>query len=142
MLKEPEGGNAAAAGWNPPRDAVLDYLLREALSGGVPVYLAAVPLARLRRFSDDFRPERTPDGGRVVQAIFEQWHADTPPRMWVYRRGDVFMVSDDYFTLAAAERGQPDLVPCWILGPVSEADLQDLRGPVQPHALRKLLGVH
>ena len=32
--------------WTPPPDAVLDYLLREALSGGLPVYVGAVPLAR------------------------------------------------------------------------------------------------
>ena len=52
--------------WTPPPDAVLHYLLREALSGGLPVYVGAVPLARLRRFRDDFRPERTLEGAGHV----------------------------------------------------------------------------
>jgi hypothetical protein len=142
MLDHFEAGMPDLAGrhaWTPPPDAVLDYLLREALSGGLPVYVGAVPLARLRRFRDDFRPERTLRGRRVVQAIFEQWRADSAPRLWVYPRGDVFMVSDDYLTLAAAERGQ-DAVPCWILG--RGKDLPGARGPLDPHAVRRLLGVH
>ena len=60
--------------------------------------------------------------------------------MWVYPQGELFMVSDDYLALAAAERGQPEVVPCWILGP--ESDLMDLHGPVEPRSLRRMLGVH
>jgi hypothetical protein len=126
--------DAGDGDWTPPRDAVLAYLLLEALAGELPVYVGAVPLGRLRRFRDDFRPERTTDGERLVRAIFEQLRADALPRLWVYPRGDVFMVSDDYLTLAAAERGG-DLVPCWILGPVPPAHLKHLRGPIAPRCL-------
>jgi hypothetical protein len=126
----------------PPRDAVLSYLLREALAGALPVFVGAVPLDRLRRFRDDFRPERTPGGERVVRAIFAQWRSDAAPRLWVYPRGDVFMVSDDYLTLAAAERAASDLVPCWILGPVPPAEIEHLRGPVEPRCLWHMVGIH
>ena len=105
------------------------------------MFLGAVPLARLRRFRDDFRPERSPDGRRVVRALSEQWRADGPPRLWVYPQGDVFMVSDDYLALAALERGWAEVVPCWILGAVSDGDLGCLRGPVDPRGLRRM-GVH
>lgn len=142
MSVESAGESEWANDLTPPRDAVLGYLLREALAGALPVFVGAVPLARLRRFRDDFRPERTPRGERLVEAIFAQWRADAAPRLWVYPRGDVFMVSDDYLTLAAVERGPSDLVPCWILGPVSPADIEHVRGPVGPRCLRQMVGIH
>ena len=135
MSEEREGRPGRSDDLTPPRDAVLDYLLREALAGALPVYAGAVPVARLRRFREDFRPERTFGGERVVRAIFAQWGADAAPRLWVYPRGDVFMVSDDYLALAAAERGTAELVPCWILGPVRPAEMETLRGPVGPRCL-------
>jgi hypothetical protein len=31
----------------------------------------------------------------------------------IFANGELFVASDDYYTLAAAERGQPDFLPCW-----------------------------
>jgi hypothetical protein len=120
---------------------VFQYLLQEALYGKLPVYFAAVKLARIRRFDPVFRPEKTRDGPEVVSQIMDQWRAGNFGRMWVYPKGKLFIVSDDYFTLAAAEKGQPDFVPCWVLGPVDAEGAADIQGPIKQDSLRKMMGV-
>jgi len=127
--------------WVPPTDFVFQYLLQEALYGVMPVYFAAVSLPRLRRFAPEFRPERTTGGAAVVRSIQDRWRKGNFQAMWVYPKGDLFIVADDYFTLAAAESGKPDFCPCWILGPVGEHGVKDVQGPVEPTSLRKLLGL-
>jgi hypothetical protein len=104
--------------WQPPTDPVFQCLIQEATLGWVPVYFAAIPMSRLRRFVPSFRPERTQEGDAVVGAIIKRWRAGDFVRMWVYPKGGLFVVSDDYFTLAAAERGQPDFCRCWVLSEI------------------------
>lgn len=127
--------------WRPPRDPVFAYLLEQATLGVVPVYFAAVPLARVVRHDPTFRPERTPDGETVVQRIMADWRTGSLHPLWVYPRGDLFICADDYFTLAAAERGQPDCLPCWVLGHPDETIAQDVQGPIAPAAINRMLGI-
>ena len=125
--------------WVPPDDSVFQHLLMEAAAGRLSVYFAVVPFSRLRRFAPTFHPENTNGGGDVVAEIMRHWRAGDFHKMWVYPKGEHFIVSDDYFTLAAAERGQPDFVPCWVLGMVSEGYATDVQGPIDPEWVRKTL---
>ncbi len=59
--------------------------------------------------------------------------------MWVYPKGDLFVVADDYFALAAAERGQPDFVPCWVLGEIKNGKAEQVQGPIEKASVRKML---
>lgn len=127
--------------WKPPDDPLFVSLLERAIEDNVLVYFAAVPLARVVRYDPAFRPERTENGDAVVQAIMNDWRSGNFQKVWVYPSGDSFIVSDDYFTLAAAERGQPDFLPCWILGRPPEGTVQNLQGPISSTEVRKLLGV-
>lgn len=61
--------------WESPADSVFQYLIQEAALGWVPVYFAAIPLSRLRRYVPSFRPEMTKDGEAVVAAIMGRWRA-------------------------------------------------------------------
>jgi hypothetical protein len=124
--------------WEPPTDLVFQYLLQEAALGWVPVYFAAIPLSRLRRFVPSFRPEMSNDGEAVVAAIMGRWRAGEFAYMWVYPKGDLFIVADDYFTLAAAEQGQPDFVPCWVLGGIKNGKAEHVQGPIEKTYVRKM----
>jgi hypothetical protein len=127
--------------WRPPRDPIFGYLLEQACLGALPVYFAAVPTARVVRHDPAFRPERSPDGEKVVQRLMADWREGKFHNLWVYPRGDLFVCSDDYFTLAAAERGQPDYLPCWVLGRPDTAIAKDIQGPIDPVALNRMLGI-
>ena len=129
------------AEWEPPPDEIFQYLLQEAALGRVPLYFAAVPLARLKRFAQEFHPENTPDGPNVVAQIMQRWRVGEFSKMWVYQKGDDFIVSDDYFTLAAVEIGQPDFVPCWILGNITSGNAEQVQGPIPRDTILGMLGV-
>ena len=127
--------------WQPPGDPVFQYLLQEAAMGWVQVYFAAIPLSRIKRFAPTFRPESTKDSAAVVAAIMERWRAGDFNKIWVYPKGDLFIASDDYFTLAAAEKGQPDLLPCWVLGELKTGIAEQVQGPMDQSAIAKMLGL-
>jgi hypothetical protein len=129
--------------WVPPTDPVFAYLLREAVSGSgaVLVYYAAIPLVRVVRYEPSFHPEDTEHGDAVVQSIMDDWRQGKFAKVWVYPKGDLFVLSDDYFTLAAAERGKADFLPCRVLGRPSETVAKDIQGPIAPEGLRKMLGM-
>ncbi len=127
--------------WEPPSDSVFQYLLEQAALGLVPVFAAAVPLARIKRFDPAFHPEETPEGGKGAAAIMQHWDGGEISKAWVYPRGDIFILSDDYFTLAAAEKGKRDFVPCLLLGQCSFDGLKNAMGPAPLDFVRKSLGL-
>jgi len=127
--------------WQPPPDPVFQYLLDEAVRGWVPVYFAAVPLVRLKRAAPTFHPENTPGGPDVVTQIMQRWRSGDFRNLWVYPKDDVFVVSDDYFTLAAAEIGTPDFMPCWVLGKITKGNAEQVQGPIPQDTVRDLLGL-
>jgi hypothetical protein len=128
--------------WKPPTDPVFQCLWQEAMFGQLPDFFAAVPLSRVVPFDPTFHPERTGDGERVVQALMQDWRNGKFQNVWVYPKGELFVASDDYFTLAAAERGQPDFLPCWVLGAPAPGSAKDVQGPVAQKKLRALFGLN
>lgn len=127
--------------WEPPADPVFQYLVQQGLFGTLNIWYAAISPARLVRFDPVFRPERTPEGEAVVADIMARWRAGDVARMCVYPKGDTFIVADDYFTLAAIEQGQPDRVPCWVLGEPGPDAAHNIQGPLDQLKMRRLFGV-
>ena len=128
------------AGVTPKTDDVFRQLLQEALEAKLPVYFAAVPLARCVPFDLDYRPDRHPVGQQAIQEAFERGRKQTPPPMIVYPRGAWFVVSDHYIELFAALRGSPEYVPCWVLGKPETDFAQDVQGPIKPGDVRRVFG--
>jgi hypothetical protein len=124
--------------WKPPTDPVFQYLLQEALIGTLEVFFAAVPLLRVKRYSPQFRPENSSEGREVIAQITAEWRRGEFKKLWVYPKGDLFVSADDYFTLAAAEAGEPDFLPCWVLGRPRTDITKDIQGPIDQKALRKM----
>jgi hypothetical protein len=127
--------------WRPPTDPVFQYLWQEAMFGQLPVFFGAVPLPRVIAFDPTFHPETTPGGEEVVRAVMQDWRKGIFQKVWTYPRGELFVSSDDYFTLAAAERGQPDFLPCWILGRPAPGSAKDVQGPMAQDRLRSIVGL-
>jgi hypothetical protein len=60
--------------------------------------------------------------------------------VWVDPNENAYVMSDDYVVWAAIERGQPDYVPCWVLGYASATGAVDIRGPIEQDRVRRILG--
>lgn len=128
--------------WKPPSDPIFQHLLSEAsVTGRVPVHGIIVSPGRVVPFDPMFHPETTEEGGRVVAAIIREWQAGRPARMWVYPCGDLFVASDDYFTLAAIRRGQPDSIACFCLGKPDDTLVYSNHGPIALNEIRRALGL-
>ncbi len=125
----------------PKHDEQLSTPLMRALSGEVPIYFAAVPLALCIPFDVDYRPDRHPVGAVAIDQTAEAWRKGQFQNLVVYQRGVWFIVSDDYIPLFAALGGLPDYVPCWILGKPESELLRDVQGPVAVRDVPRLLGL-
>jgi hypothetical protein len=125
----------------PKHDERLSELLLGAVSGDVPVYFAAVPLAICVPFDLDYRPDLHPVGAQAIREMAGDWSKGQFSRLFVYQRGKWFVVSDDYIPLFAALTGVPDYVPCWVLGKPDSDLLRDVQGPIAPNDVPKLLGI-
>lgn len=123
----------------PPNDPVFQYLLQQAANGSIPVYFTGIPLTRLRRFDDHFRPEKQPNVSIVVEAISRDWRAGRMRYMWVYPLDSEYIVADDYITFASIEKGNPDLVPCWVLGCPTGDGVEQVRGPIEVKTVKEML---
>lgn len=130
----------ALLGLRPLPDPILGYLLQRALSGLVSVYFAAVPRTLIRPFDTEYDPAKHPVGAAAIERTMAEWQAGSFPHVWVYPSGHAYVLSDDYIPWAAALRGQPDFVPCWVLGYPSVPGTVDIQGPVDPQRVRTLLG--
>ena len=130
----------ALAGLRPLFDPVFDHLCRGAYKGLIDVYFAAVPIALIRPFDPDYDPGKHPIGKKAIAEVVAQWNEGILPQCCVYQKGDEFILSDDYLIWEAAKFGQPDFVPCWILGKPSSSDLRDVQGPIDQHDVPGLLG--
>jgi hypothetical protein len=130
----------ALLGLRPLRDDILGYLLQRALDGQVPVYFAAVLRTLIRPFDAEYDPAKHPVGAAAIEQAMAEWQAGMFPHVWVYPSEDAYVLSDDYIPWAAATRGQPDFLPCWVLGYPSVPGTVDIQGPVDPLKVRQLLG--
>jgi hypothetical protein len=138
LLRKKQSEGTIKPSWKPPTDPVFQYLWQEAMFGQLPVFFAAIPLPRVVPFDPTFRPECTADGQKVILSLMHDWKNGNFHNVWVYPRGDLFVAADDYFTLAAAKRGQPDFLPCLVLGTPALESVKDLQGPVDQDQLRAM----
>jgi hypothetical protein len=130
----------ALLGLRPLRDEILGYLLQRAVDGLLPVYAAALPRTLIRPFDPEYNPEKHPLGLAAVEQTMAEWRAGQVPHVWVYPSVDAYVLSDDYIPWAAALRGQPDFMPCWVLGYPSVPGTGEVQGPIDQESVRKLLG--
>src|SRR6266536_1466783 len=105
----------------PPKDVVMIYLMSRAATGHLPVYFAAIPIELVRPFSTEYDPRRHRVGRQAVDAKKEDWLAGRFSKMWVYPDASSYVMSDDYITFYAAQEGQPDFLPCFILGETDDS---------------------
>jgi hypothetical protein len=124
----------------PPKDAVLLYLFSRAVEGHLPVFHGAVPLSIIRPFSADYDPRQHPIGRQAVDAKQQEWREGKFSNLWVYPDGTSYVISDDYITFYAALEGQPDFLPCFILGVTEDSRIEELQGPIRVPDVRKTLG--
>ena len=125
----------------PKHDEQFSALLQRAVSGDVPVYFAAVPLALCVPFDLDYRPDLHPIGAKAISQWTEEWSNGQFKNLVVYQRGKWFVVSDDYIVLFAALPGLPDYVPCWVLGKPEGDLVRDVQGPVASNDVARFLGI-
>ncbi|MBM4033054.1 MAG: hypothetical protein FJ291_14905 [Planctomycetes bacterium] len=130
-------------GLTPKTDERMIDLMKKALRGVVPVYFASIPLALCVPFDVDYRPDLDPVGAAAIAQVAAyarkgNWRVLV---MIVYPRGRWFVVSDDYIKLFAALSGQPEYVPCWVLGKPEGDLLQQVQGPIALETVSRILGL-
>jgi hypothetical protein len=126
---------------DPKRDDHLLELMRDALVGAVPLYHAAIPLSVVVPFDSDYDPSRHPAGEAAIKQTCSEWAEGRFSHLVVYQRGPWFIVADDYIPLFAAIRGQPDCVPCWVLGKPKGDLPRDVQGPIRKDEAKRCLGM-
>lgn len=125
---------------DPPRDPGFTARLELALEGKLPLYYAEVPLALLRPFAPQYNPAAHPIAAQVIEAIMREWRAGKFRKMLGYEAAGFVIISDDYLTLDAIRRGEPDFAPLWILGKPTIPALQNVQGPIAHKDVRPILG--
>jgi hypothetical protein len=125
----------------PKRDDTFMQLAEKAIKGEVPLYFAAVPLAHCVPFDMDYRPDRHPVGKKAIQSAAHDGAKGNFTKMIVYPRGAWFVVADDYIPLFAALLGNPDYVPCWVLGKPDADYAKDIQGPIDGEEVREIFGL-
>ena len=116
--------------FKPPSDVTFDTLFSLAIQGDLDVYFGAVPLALIMPFSDTFKFVQTPSGRQIIDSIVLEARRGNFAKIWIYEKGDLFVMSDDYAAYEACLLGQPDYVPCWVLGKPRNPLVKDVQGPV------------
>lgn len=84
-----------------------------------------------------YDPLANPVGRAAVDEAFKRAVAGQRSAVWVYEDARGFVLSDDYIPWAAVKRGQPDYVPCWVLGKPRHQEVKLMQGPVN---VREALG--
>jgi hypothetical protein len=125
----------------PLKDEIFLYLLERALKGTVQVYYAEVSRTYIRRFDTNYDPRSHEVGKIAVAEVMDNWRKGRFKNVWVYEQQNHFVLSDDYITWAAAEEGQPDRMPCWILGEPTIDAAKNVQGPIAASEIPKLLGL-
>ena len=131
----------ALAGLRPLYDPILGHLLEGAYHGSVDIYYAAIPLSVIRPFDPDYDPSKHPVGAAAIADVTARWRAGHFENVVVYQKGDVFILSDDYIIWEAAKRGQPDFLPCWVLGRPQHFLAVDVQGPLARGEVAKVIGL-
>jgi hypothetical protein len=78
-------------------------------------------------FDPEYDPEAHPVGREAVMALMQEWEQGHITPVWVYPRAGKYVLSDDYIILAAARRGEPDYLPCYVVGRPLYDGLEDIQ---------------
>lgn len=116
--------------FKPPHDAIFDTLFSLAIQDDLKVYFAAIPIGLIKPFSDEFKIATIANGQQLIDSIISEAARGSFRYVWVYEKGDVFVMSDDYLIYEAFLQGQSDYVPCWILGKPRNPLVTQLQGPI------------
>lgn len=122
----------------PKRDETFMHLAERAIKCEVPVYFAAIPLRCCVPFDVDYRPDRHPVGKQAIRSTALEGAKGNFTKMIVYPRGAWFVVADDYIPLFAALLGNPDDVPCWVLGKPDADYASQIQGPIDAEGVREV----
>ena len=127
--------------FEPPDDPVFQYLLEQAIYGAIPVFGVVMKPHRLKRYADYYRPETTEEGAQVVRHMIVAWNAGRPVQPWIYPRNAHYIVSDDYFAMAAIEAGRPATIAAQFLGWPNASDILDKQGPLPTEQVKSMIGI-
>jgi hypothetical protein len=125
----------------PATDETLLSLFDRALKGELLVYFAAVPFRLIEAFDKTYDPRRHPAGRAAVDEYSKEWEEGHFHPSWVYPKEERFILSDDYISYFACIEGQPEYIPCWVLGRPEHPDVRDIQGPINPDNIRELMGL-
>jgi hypothetical protein len=120
-------------------DEILLYLWEQAIKGSIQVYFAAIPFSLIEPYDKEFDLRKHPVGIKVVNAIIEEWKKNQFKAVWVYPKGDKYILSDDYAIYYAAVAIKPDYLPCYILGKPIDERIKDVKGPIAPKEIKSLI---
>lgn len=129
--------------FKPPDDLKFQGLLEGAVAGEVPVYGVVLETAKIKlhRFDDTFRPENSTEGEAVIRGLFESWNSGDAVQPWLYVEDGTYIVADDYFAIAAIERGRPDSFAAQVLGEPLPDGLKQKVGPLDAQKVKGMLGI-
>lgn len=133
-------GEIALGDHPPPRDEVFTYLLGQALCGQVEIFFAAVPMSLIEPFDRNYDPAEDERMKKAIHIVFKNWSSGGVLPVWLYPRDDKYILSDDYVTFAAAQKGQPDYLPAYILGGTPLPGTEDVSKPFSRDEVRRILG--
>ena len=123
----------------PRTDDIFMSLLGRAVAGEVPVYFAIVPRTLVRPFDTTCNVAAHPAGEAAIKKLMSDLIASEYHYAWVYPHGSGYVLSNDYVIWAAAERGNVDWLPCWVLGFPAVQGAVGVSGPVEPSVVRLIL---
>ena len=125
----------------PPHDAIFSYLYERVVNGGIPLFLAEVPLQLIQPYSEEHRPHESKLGKPVLDGYIRDFSNERLDlTMWVYPRGSKYILSDDYFSYFALLALGVPAYRCFIMGHPTVGALANIKGPAPLEFVRKLPG--
>ncbi len=111
---------------NSPKDEVLIKLLVKGYKGEVDCYWALIDIKAIQPFSD-FRPNIS---GSFIDSTQQRVDGGDLPSIYVYPKGDKFIMSDDYNLYYLYLKWDFKKIPCFILGEPKGKHVSDKTGPI------------
>jgi len=123
-------------------DETFMELLQSAIGGKVSIYFAQVPFRLIRPFDESFLPQLLhADGQRGIQFMTELIKQGNGPAVWVYPKGGMFILSDDYHLYEASRVAKAEFVPCLVMGKAAAHGVERIEGPLSQEEILDALGV-
>ena len=123
----------------PRTDDMFMNLVGRAVAGAVPVYFAIIPRSLVRPFDASCNVAAHPAGEAAINMVMSDFRASEYHYAWAYPHEGAYVLSNDYVIWAAAERGQVDYLPCWVLGFPAVKGVVGISGPLESSVVRLIL---